>query len=294
MDFFCWTIIQKSRPPVSYSMTFATLILLIALFLSAVMAGAWAIARRPGQSGWTDAIWSFAIGIAGVIAALAPLDGPPDTRQWLVAALVAGWALRLGLHITIRTTKHADDPRYAELRREWGDDFSRQLFIFLQIQAAAALLLVGAIMLAARNPAPAIAWSDLVGALILVIAVIGEGVADQQLTRFRANPANRGQICDTGLWGLSRHPNYFFEWLSWTAYAVIAIGPDGAFGWGWLAISGPAFMYALLVYASGLPPLEAHMLRSRGDAFRDYQARVRAFWPLPKTPPVNSPAKEYQ
>ncbi|WP_220129651.1 DUF1295 domain-containing protein [Sphingomonas chungangi] len=256
---------------------------LIAVALSIAMAGAWAIARKPGRSGWTDVIWSYAIGVAGVVVALAPIDGPPGKRQWLVAVLVGGWSLRLGTHIALRTKGAHDDPRYAELRHEWGDRFDRRLFGFLQIQAIAAWLLSASILVAARNPAPAFGLSDGAGAAILLAAVIGEAVADAQLSSFRTNPANRRRVCDQGLWGLSRHPNYFFEWLGWVAYAVIAVGPDGRFGWGWLALSGPAFMYWLLVHVSGIPPLEAHMLRSRGEAFRATQRRIRAFWPIPKS-----------
>jgi steroid 5-alpha reductase family enzyme len=270
--------------PVSIAMNLTLLIAALGVGLSLAMALVWVVARRPGQSGWTDAVWSFAIGAAGVIAALAPVDGAPGSRQWLVAVLVALWSLRLGLHIAARTAKSADDPRYAELRREWGVSFDRRLFVFLQIQAAAALLLVVSILLAARNPVPALAWSDGLGALILATAIAGEGIADHQLARFRASPANHGKLCDTGLWSISRHPNYFFEWLGWTAYAVIAIGPSGAIGWGWIALTGPAFMYLLLVHVSGIPPLEAHMQRSRGPIFCDYQARVRAFWPIPIKP----------
>lgn len=261
--------------------TLVFLLLSLAILLSAVMTFAWAIARRPGQSGWTDAIWSFAIGAAGVAGALAPIDGPPSARQILVAVLVTLWALRLGIHIALRSARGSDDPRYAELKRQWGAAFSSRLFLFLQIQAAAALLLAVSITVAARNPAPAFAWSDWLGAIILGAAVIGEGVADHQLTRFRHIPANKGRICDAGLWGWSRHPNYFFEWLGWTAYALIAIGPAAQYGWGWIALSGPLFMYWLLVHVSGIPPLEAHMERSRGAAFRAYRGRVGAFWPLP-------------
>jgi steroid 5-alpha reductase family enzyme len=85
--------------------TVTILLLLLAFGLSLTMVVAWAIARQPGKSGWTDAIWSFAIGAAGVAGALAPIDGPPGARQMLVAALVAVWALRLGVHIAIRSAK---------------------------------------------------------------------------------------------------------------------------------------------------------------------------------------------
>ncbi|WP_343611916.1 DUF1295 domain-containing protein [Novosphingobium sp.] len=252
--------------------------------LCAIMAGGWAIARVPGKSGWIDAIWSLAVALVGAGAALAPLNGGVTPRQGLVAGMVALWGLRLAGHIAWRSAGHGDDPRYAELRREWGDRFRLRLFLFLQIQAVAGWVLVLCVMLAAHRPTPFQTWSDGAGALLLVLAVAGEGLADAQLRAFRKAPANRGRVCDTGLWGLSRHPNYFFEWLGWCAYALIAIGPDGAWWPGWLALGGPVFMYWLLVHVSGIPPLEAHMLRSRGEAYRALQKRVSAFWPIPRRP----------
>ncbi len=189
-------------------------------------------------------------------------------------------SLRLGGHIARRTRGGGDDPRYAWLRKEWGAAFRWRLFVFLQIQAACGFLLAVSIMAAAHNPVPGLHASDGIGLLVLVIAIGGEAIADRQLARFRADPKNRGRVCDIGLWGASRHPNYFFEWLGWLAYAAIAID-SGSFTWGWVALCGPALMYWLLVYASGIPPLEAHMLRSRGAAFGAYQARVNAFWPGP-------------
>jgi steroid 5-alpha reductase family enzyme len=264
-------------------MSLALLIIGLAIALSLIMSGAWWIAVHAGRSGWIDAIWSFAIGTAGVVAALMPLDEDASVtaRQLIVAGLAGLWSARLGLHIAVRTASGGDDPRYAKLREEWGAEFRGRLFSFLQIQAAAAFFLVLSVLVAARNPALGLRFSDWLGIALLVAAILGEGIADRQLARFRADPANRGRVCDAGLWGMSRHPNYFFQWLGWLAYAVIAIDPTGDYGWGWLALFGPAFMYWLLVHVSGVPPLEAHMLRSRGDAFRAYQARVNAFWPGP-------------
>ena len=267
-------------------MTISAILLIAAIFLSVAMASAWLVARQPGRSGWTDVFWSFAIGAAGVFAALEA--GAFRPRQWLVATLVAAWALRLGLHIAARTRHHGEDPRYATLREQWGPRFALRLFLFLQVQAAAALLLASAILLAARNPAPRLGWGDALGAAILVVAIFGEGLADRQLRRFRAAPQNHGRVCDQGLWSLSRHPNYFFEWLGWTAWPVIALAPAAQPATAWLALAGPVFMYVLLVHVSGVPPLEAHMLQSRGPRFRRYQARVRAFWPIPRA------AKDYR
>lgn len=256
------------------------LILVLAAGLSLVMTLAWRVAVITGQSGWIDAIWTLATGAAGVMAALAPIDSATShfPRQALVAAMAAAWSLRLGLHIVARTRRGGDDPRYANLRKEWGATWRTRLLWFLQIQAAAAFLLALSIMAAARNPAPGLRLVDWLGVAILIIAVVGEGIADRQLADFTKNPVNKGKVMQSGLWSLSRHPNYFFEWFGWLAYLMIAISFSG-YWWGFAALAGPLFMYWLLVHVSGIPPLEEHMLRTRGDAFRDYQRRVSAFIP---------------
>lgn len=115
-----------------------------------------------------------------------------------------------------------------------------------------------------------------------MIAIGGEALADEQLRRFRKNPNNKGAICDAGLWKLSRHPNYFFEWFGWLSYPLFAIDFTGGFSWGFAAVAGPACMYWLLVYVSGIPPLEEHMIRRHGVKFRDYQLKTPAFFPLPQ------------
>lgn len=265
----------------------------IAIALSLAMAGAWRVRMTTGKSGWIDTIWSLAVGLGGLAAALCALvlSQAPWTRPALVAALVLLWSARLALHIAARTGKGDDDPRYADLARQWGDAFGRRLFWFLQVQALCALPLVLAVLLAAGAPQPALGLADALGALLLVVAVLGEALADRQLQRFRDDSANRGRICDRGLWAWSRHPNYFFEWLGWLAYPLIAIGAGHP--WGWLALSAPVLMYWLLVHVSGIPPLEAHMARARGEAWAVYRQRVSAFFPMPpgQTPSAASDRK---
>jgi steroid 5-alpha reductase family enzyme len=256
----------------------------IAVALSVLMAGAWAVQQRTGNSGWVDTIWTFSLGLVGAGSALWPVGGAaPDARQWLVAALVAIWSLRLGLHIAVRSAKITDDPRYAAFAKEWGVDSPRKMFIFLQNQGFGSIPLVFAIFVAARVPSDVLRIQDTLGALILFIGIAGESLADAQLQRFRENPGNNGRVCDAGLWRWSRHPNYFFEWFGWLAYPVIAISFEYPpyYPWGWATLLAPVFMYWILVHVTGIPPLEAQMLRSRGERYRDYQARTSAFFPLP-------------
>lgn len=252
----------------------------IAVSLSVLMAGAWVVQQRTGNSGWVDTIWTFSLGLVGAGSALWPVAGaPPNARQWLVAALVAIWSLRLGTHIAVRTKGITDDPRYAAFAGEWGVDSPRRMFIFLQNQGLGSIPLVFAIFVAARFPQDALRLQDYLGALILLAGIVGEALSDAELKRFRDNPANTGRVCDVGLWRWSRHPNYFFEWFGWLAYPVIALSTG--YVWGWATLLAPVFMYWILVHVTGIPPLEAQMLRSRGDRYRDYQSRTSPFFPLP-------------
>ena len=257
--------------------------LLIAIFgaMSVAMLIGWAFQRARANGGWTDVFWSYSVGLVGAAAALAPVGqmAAPSVRQMLVAALVGLWSIRLGGHIASRTIGAAEDARYATLRRQHGPRFQWEMFVFLQIQAAAGGFLILTVALAAHNPASGLRLIDLVGAGLFLTAVLGEAAADGQLSRFKADKTNRGKVCRTGLWALSRHPNYFFEWLTWVAYAVIALDPGGGYLAGWLAWSGPAFMFYLLRYVSGVPLLEAAMVESRGAVYQAYQASVSAFFP---------------
>lgn len=257
-------------------------VLLMSAALSAVMAVAWRVQQRTGNSGWVDMIWTFGLGAIGIAAALAPLtQASPAGRQLLVAVFLLAWALRLGAHIATRTMGISDDPRYAELIRGWGADARLQMFWLLQKQALVSIPLALSVFLAAHSPSPDLRPQDLAAIAIMLVALVGEAAADAQLRRFRGDPRNRGRVCDSGLWRWSRHPNYFFEWLGWVAYPLLAIDLSGAYPWGWLALAGPACMYWLLAHVSGIPPLERHMLRSRGAAYRDYQDRTSAFFPAP-------------
>jgi steroid 5-alpha reductase family enzyme len=250
----------------------------LAIGLSLAMTLAWAIQRATGMSSWIDTLWSFAVGAGGVAAAL--LDEGDQQRRMVILVLVILWSGRLGSHIGMRTRGGGEDPRYADLIKQWGTAAASRLFLFLQVQAAAAFVLVLAVYCAASNPAPFATGFDLLAMMIGAGALIGEAIADRQLARFRRSAQGKVGVCEIGLWAYSRHPNYFFEWLFWCAWPFFAI--SNQFPWGWLTLLAPIQMYLLLVYGSGIPPLEKHMLETRGERFRSLQRRVNAFFPGPR------------
>jgi steroid 5-alpha reductase family enzyme len=246
--------------------------------MSVVMVGAWAFGLRTRNGGWTDVFWTFGSGAALVGAALWPLGGEaPHARQWLVAGLAALWAIRLGGFLAPRVAAH-EDPRYAQFRKDWGKDYPRNMLFVTFPQAPATALLSLSVIPAAHAAGP-LGFRDAIAVAILLAAIAGEGLADNQMKAFRADSANKGKVCDTGLWAWSRHPNYFFDWLGWLAYPVIALDPGRPESW--LSLAGPAAIYLVLRYLTGVPPLEASMRASRGASFDAYRERTSAFLLLP-------------
>ncbi|QWT21800.1 DUF1295 domain-containing protein [Bacillus sp. NP157] len=246
---------------------------LLAIWLSAawVMAAGWAWQRRKRNAGIVDTLWSAGLGVSAVFAALLG-SGAGPTRVWL-AVLGGLWGLRLALHLWHRVQGEPEDGRYRELRAHWHGHQGK-FFAFFQFQAFLVAVFAVPFIAVAANAEGAGGW--VLPALATWIAsVAGESLADRQLARFRADPANRGKTCRDGLWRYSRHPNYFFEWLHWFTYVFLAIGSP----LGWLAWSGPVVMYLFLRYVSGVPFTEKQALRSRGDDYRRYQRDTPMFFP---------------
>ncbi len=257
---------------------FLLAIVALSVCLSAAMAIAWLVQHKTGNTGWIDTVWTFGLGAIGIGAALLPNGWDTSARGWLVATLLLTWALRLGFHIAHRSSSIGTDPRYEKLRADWGDDANSRMFVLLQQQALVSIPLAVTVYLAAHNPDALWRTLDAIAVSLFVVAAGGEALADRQLRQFRDSNPPRQAVCDRGLWSWSRHPNYFFQWLMWVAFALLAVG---SWAWGWLALCGPVVMYWLLTQISGIPPLEEHMLRTRKSAFEAYQKRTSQFFPLP-------------
>lgn len=243
--------------------------------MAVVMLALWIRQCFTRNAGVVDVAWAF--GAAAMIAWLAwAADGDP-ARRWLVAALGVVWGVRLGVHLARRVGNEPEDGRYRALRESLGPRAQPVMFLFFQMQAAWVLLFALAPWAAASGDAELGAW-DLAGVAIWAVALAGEWTADRQLARFRADPANRGQVCDTGLWRYSRHPNYFFEWIHWFAYVAIGVGSPH---W-WVTLAGVALTYVFLTRLTGIPYNEMQALRTRGEAYHRYMVSTGAFIPRPR------------
>ncbi len=257
-------------------------LLLIGWLLAAgLMVFMFQLQRKVGDAGIVDISWS--LGVAGVAACYAMLAADEMVRVIVVMGLVIAWALRLSLHVWYRFRHLPPDGRYEKLAEHWGSQARARMFRFYQMQALGIVIFSMPILVALLNPEP-LSWIGYCGLVVGLIGVIGESIADWQLNRFRRNPANRGEVCQSGLWRFSRHPNYFFEWLHWWGYVGLAIT---WMPWGLLSLIGPLAMWYFLTQVTGIPQTEAQAIRSRGDKYREYQRSTNAFFPWFPHPPKN-------
>ena len=251
-----------------------TLILHGWLFGVALLFVLWVVERIKNDAGVVDLGWTLGVGILAIYYAIVADGYVP--RRVLVATLAGVWSFRLALYILLdRVLKDEEDGRYQNLRARWGEKAHFYFFFFFESQSVLIVIFAVPMLIVASDPTPGLGVRELCGIVIWLVSVGGESLADRQLARFRADPANKGEVCQVGLWRYSRHPNYFFEWVHWWTYVVMSIGAP----YGWVTLVGPALMLLFLVKLTGIPATEYRALQSRGEKYRRYQETTSAFFP---------------
>lgn len=199
-------------------------------------------------------------------------------RSMLQAIAVTIWGVRLGGYLLRRNWGHPEDYRYAAMRRRVGPSYTyKSIYMVFGLQGV--LILAVSLPVVALQSFPSVAPLGVLDAVAVVMFAIGfffEAAGDQQLTAFKANPDNEGEVLDTGVWAWTRHPNYFGDALQWWAFGLMALSVPGA---AWVLI-GPAIMTFMLLRVSGVHLLERG-LRKRKAGYGDYSERVPSFIPRP-------------
>jgi steroid 5-alpha reductase family enzyme len=251
-----------------------TLLLAGSATLCMLMLLLWAVHFPIRNAAIVDAGWAGGLALLAGIYAWGGNGFLP--RRLLMGGMGAIWGVRLaGYLLFSRVLGHPEEGRYVQLRREWGGNIGLKFLLFFQFQALLCLLLSPPFLLPALNRSPV--WSPLefAGTALWLVAMAGEVLADMQLKAFKSTQANRGKTCRVGLWRYSRHPNYFFEWLIWVAYALFALASP----YGFVALFSPALMLYFLLKVTGIPATEAQALRTRGEDYRRYQESTSVFVP---------------
>jgi len=249
---------------------------LAGLALLAVAVLFWLVSLWRDDVSIVDSLWApMFLVVAAVYAALIEQTGP--RAPWLLA-MVFIWALRLSAYITWRNHGQAEDYRYQQIRRNNEPGFRyKSLYIVFGLQALLAWVIALPLVAAVDSPAPP-GWLDVAGIALWVTGFTFEAVGDWQLARFKADPANRGRVCDHGLWRYTRHPNYFGNFTLWWGFFLVAWSAGGA----WTVLS-PVLMSFLLLKVSGVALLEKD-IGVRRPGYAEYVRRTNAFFPGPRRP----------
>ncbi|MDT9013758.1 DUF1295 domain-containing protein [Novosphingobium sp. APW14] len=257
-----------------------------AMLLNAVIAAvtlliAWLVAVRIRDVSFIDAIWGGGMAVLAVASWLQLAQ--PGARASLIAAMAVLWGLRLFWHLYTRWRGHGEDVRYARMLGKAKEQGRFAQAALTKVFAPQAVLLYLTCLPAQLgvlvSPEPAaIGPLALAGATLWLVGMVFEAVGDAQLKAFRADPASKGKVLDTGLWRYTRHPNYFGDCCVWWGIwlAAASAGP-------WIALAslpGPLFLTFTLTKWSGKPLLEKGLAKTR-PGYADYVARTSGFIPWP-------------
>ena len=255
-------------------MGYGEIMLTVAIVIAAVMIITWVVSLVLRDASVVDPVWPLAF-IAVAITALIAGSGD-EGRRILIACVVAIWGARLSIHLLLRNAGKGEDFRYAAMRAKRGHRFWLTSLVTVFLLQGLLVWVVSLPVQLSAIPDRPLGWLAIIGAIVWVLGVVFEAIGDAQLTRFKANPASRGQVLDTGLWRYTRHPNYFGDFLVWWGIFLIA-AESGAGAWG---VAGPLLMTLLLVKVSGAGLLEKD-IAVRRPGYADYVRRTSGFMPLP-------------
>jgi steroid 5-alpha reductase family enzyme len=243
----------------------------VAAFLILWVVGTW---RRDVSI--VDSYWG--LGFVVIAWQSLAMNGFDRWRPILLAILTTVWGVRLAIHVFARNLAQGEDRRYTAMRKPHGERFWWvSLFTVFLLQAGILWFLSWPLLAsAASNGSVALHWLDAIGIACWTIGFLFEAFGDWQLSRFKANPANRDRVMDQGLWRYTRHPNYFGECLLWWGvYSIACV--DGAW---WSALS-PILLTFLLLRVSGVTMVEADIADRRPE-YREYKTTTNAFFPGPR------------
>jgi len=234
----------------------------------------WGISLLTKKVSHVDSMWSLFFLLVGLTVAYC--SQPLSDRAWLVLGLLAVWSIRLSAYITWRNRGH-EDIRYIEIANNNQPNFwLKSIYIVFGLQGVLAGIIALVLFAAINSSQAGLTLLDNLAAALVLFGFCWETIADLQLANFKADADNKGKVLDQGLWGLSRHPNYFGECCVWWGFFLFALAVGA-----WWAIISPLLMTLLLLKVSGVSLLESTITGRRPD-YVQYIKTTNAFIPGPR------------
>ncbi len=240
------------------------------------LTGVWAVSVKQEDASLVDRVWGLLFVIYAAVYVW--LGDGLLSRRILIMVLVSIWGLRLSGYITWRNRGDAEDKRYAAMRAKDPEGFPRRsLVTVFWLQGVLAFFISGPLFYPTLRQDDGLGWLDALGVVVWLVGFVFEAGGDWQLSRFLADPANRGKVMDKGLWRYTRHPNYFGDTAVWAGFGLICIA-SGA----WWGIYGSIIMGLMIVKVSGVAMTDKVMSGSKREGYDEYVRRTNAFFPGPR------------
>ncbi len=243
----------------------------------AMMTSLWICSLPIRDASIVDRFWGAGFVLITWVLHFAIPSPDVNTTRAVILALVTIWGLRLSFYIHLRNRGHGEDYRYAEMRSHHGSRFWWYSFLSVfSLQGILMLLVSAPIILVMSDPGVSqITHFGVVGFIVWLVGFVFEAGGDWQLSQFKKNPANKGQLLRTGLWSVTRHPNYFGDALQWWGLGIFAI-PYGTAGF--IVLAGPLLMTLFIRKVSGVDLLEKS-LTNKKPGYDDYIKTTPPFLP---------------
>jgi steroid 5-alpha reductase family enzyme len=249
--------------------------LVAAITISCVMVATWLVSLVLKNASIVDIVWGLGFVITSWVLAVT-IDGD-STRQILLAVMVGLWGLRLGGYLAKRNIGHGEDWRYKAMRKKKGARFGLiSLVTVFGLQGVLMWIVSLPVMFGNSDATPGVGPLAVIGVMVWAVGLSFEAVGDWQLAKFKKDPNNAGKVMQTGLWSLTRHPNYFGDALLWWGIGIVGAET----GTGVVGFIGPVVMTVFLLRVSGVPMLERSLMKRR-EGYAEYAARTSAFIPRP-------------
>jgi steroid 5-alpha reductase family enzyme len=254
-------------------MTYFQIYLLTLAVIMSMMTILWLISIRIKNVSIVDLFWGFGFVVSGVVYFL-NTEGF-ELRKILIMTLVSIWGLRLSIYLAWRNHGKGEDFRYRKFRKDYGEHRYWWISFFqtFLLQGILMWLISAPILWAQFYPGNKLGILDFIGVIIWIIGFIFEAGGDIQLARFKANPANKGKVLNTGFWHYTRHPNYFGDAAAWFGYGFICLSAGS-----YIPVLGSVLMAALIIKVSGVALLEKTLKESKPE-YREYVEKTSAFIP---------------
>lgn len=255
-------------------MTYIQIWLQALIVIMALMTSLWVISVILKNVSIVDLFWGFGFVLTAGFYFLNS-EGL-NSRKLILLILVSIWGLRLSLYLAFRNIGKGEDFRYREFRKKYGETRYWWISFFQTFLLQGILMwLISVPLLGAMYAGfeKSLGILDYAGILIWLVGFSFEAGGDYQLAKFKADPANKGKVLDTGFWKYTRHPNYFGDSAAWWGYALICLSAGS-----YIPVLGSLLMTALIIKVSGVALLEKS-LKDTKPQYREYIEKTSSFIP---------------